>query len=44
MTHDKFRSSEWFQGSYKSNYVHRSWMKNRGFPADLCDDRPVIGI
>jgi dihydroxyacid dehydratase/phosphogluconate dehydratase len=25
-------------------FVHRSWMKNQGFPADLFDGRPVIGI
>ena len=44
MKNDKFRSAEWFQGAYKGNYVHRSWMKNQGFPADLFDGRPVIGI
>ena len=24
--------------------MHRSWMKNEGFPADMFDGRPVIGI
>ena len=34
----------WFGGEDKGNFVHRSWMKNQGFPADLFDGRPVIGI
>ena len=25
-------------------FLYRSWMKNQGFPADLFDGRPVIGI
>ena len=28
----------------KDGFIHRSWMKNQGFPADLFDGRPVIGI
>ena len=38
------RSSGWFRGNYKGAYVHRSWMKNQGFPPHLFDGRPVIGI
>ena len=38
------RSAGWFKGSYKGAYVHRSWMKNQGFPPHLFDGRPVIGI
>ncbi len=41
---NKLRSQEWFGGEDKGNFVHRSWMKNQGFPADLFDGRPVIGI
>jgi dihydroxyacid dehydratase/phosphogluconate dehydratase len=41
---DPFRSSAWFGGSGKMAFVHRSWMKNQGYPADLFDGRPVIGI
>ncbi len=40
----KLRSQEWFGGEDKGNFVHRSWMKNQGFPPDLFDGRPVIGI
>ena len=38
------RSTNWFGGEDKGNFVHRSWMKNQGFTADMFDGRPVIGI
>ena len=38
------RSAGWFAGTDKSAFVHCSWMKNQGLPADLVDGRPVIGI
>jgi dihydroxy-acid dehydratase len=38
------RSAGWFSGADKSAFVHRSWMKSQGLPADLFDGRPVIGI
>ena len=28
----------------KDGFIHRSWMKNNGFPDDVFDGRPVIGI
>lgn len=40
----KLRSQEWFGGMSKDAIYHRGWMKNQGFPADLFDGRPVIGI
>ncbi|MEM8657816.1 MAG: L-arabinonate dehydratase [Pseudomonadota bacterium] len=40
----KLRSQEWFSGTSKDAIYHRSWMKNQGFPPDLFDGRPVIGI
>jgi L-arabonate dehydrase len=40
----KLRSSEWFGGAGKNAFMHRSWMKNQGVPADLFDGRPVVGI
>src|SRR5262252_1294435 len=40
----KLRSSDWFGGPGKNAFMHRSWMKNQGLPADLFDGRPVIGI
>ncbi len=38
------RSSQWYGKPDKDGYAHRSWMKNRGMPADQFDGRPVIGI
>ncbi len=40
----KLRSQKWYGGTSRDNIYHRSWMKNQGFPADLFDGRPVIGI
>ncbi|MCG3159547.1 MAG: L-arabonate dehydratase [Acidobacteria bacterium] len=40
----KFRSAEWFGPTDKGGFIHRSWMKNQGFPNHLFDGRPVIGI
>ncbi|MCB1438801.1 MAG: dihydroxy-acid dehydratase [Nitratireductor sp.] len=40
----KLRSQEWFGGTGRDQIYHRSWMKNQGFPNDLFDGRPVIGI
>jgi L-arabonate dehydrase len=40
----KLRSSEWFGGTGKNAFLHRSWMKNQGLPGHLFDGRPVIGI
>jgi L-arabonate dehydrase len=38
------RSREWFGKTDKMGFIYRSWMKNQGFPDDLFDGRPVIGI
>jgi dihydroxy-acid dehydratase len=40
----KFRSAAWFGKSDKDGFLHRSWMRNQGFPDDVFDGRPVIGI
>jgi L-arabonate dehydrase len=40
----KFRSTEWFGRTDKDGFLHRSWMRNQGFPDDVFDGRPVIGI
>jgi dihydroxy-acid dehydratase len=40
----KYRSAAWFGRQDKDGFIHRSWMKNQGFPEDLFDGRPVIGI
>jgi dihydroxy-acid dehydratase len=41
---NKRRSQEWFGRSGKDGFLHRSWIKNQGYPDDLFDGRPVIGI
>ena len=38
------RSQHWFGPTDKGGFIHRSWMKNQGFPDHLFDGRPVIGI
>ncbi len=38
------RSQAWFGKADKDGFLHRSWMKNQGIPADSFDGRPVIGI
>jgi L-arabonate dehydrase len=40
----KRRSQHWFGDHGKDGFIHRSWMKNQGLPADSFDGRPVIGI
>jgi dihydroxy-acid dehydratase len=40
----KLRSQEWYGGTGRDQIYHRGWMKNQGFPHDLFDGRPVIGI
>jgi L-arabonate dehydrase len=40
----KLRSQGWFGKNDRDGFSHRSWMKNQGWPRDLFDGRPVIGI
>ena len=40
----KLRSQEWYGGNSRDNIYHRGWLKNQGYPNDLFDGRPVIGI
>src|SRR6516162_8534232 len=40
----KYRSAAWFGHPDKDGFIHRSWMKNQGFPENVFDGRPVIGI
>src|SRR6476619_1326906 len=44
MSERKLRSEAWFARQDKMGFYYRSWLKNRGFPADQFDGRPVIGI
>ncbi|MCO4837275.1 MAG: dihydroxy-acid dehydratase [Oceanospirillaceae bacterium] len=38
------RSQAWYGGADKDGFIHRSWMKNQGFPDHVFDGRPIIGI
>ncbi len=38
------RSQAWFARQDKMGFYYRSWLKNRGFPQDQFEGRPVIGI
>ncbi len=40
----RLRSQEWFGKPDRDGFMHRSWMKGQGYPEDLFDGRPVIGI
>jgi L-arabonate dehydrase len=40
----KLRSQEWYGRQDKMGFLYRSWMKNQGWPHDLFEGRPVIGI
>lgn len=40
----RLRSQDWFGAEGLLGFGHRSWMKNQGYPDDLFDGRPVIGI
>jgi dihydroxy-acid dehydratase len=44
MDKKKLRSQEWFGGADKMGFVHRSWLRNQGYPDDYFRGRPVIGI
>ncbi len=41
---NKLRSQSWFGRQDREGFMYRSWMKNQGWPHDLFDGRPVIGI
>ncbi|MTB52088.1 IlvD/Edd family dehydratase [Lewinella sp. W8] len=44
MSDKKLRSYEWFGKNDKMGFVHRSWLRNQGYPNDYFSGRPVIGI
>jgi len=44
MSQTKLRSAAWFARQDKMGFYYRSWLKNRGFPQDQFEGRPVIGI
>ena len=40
----KLRSQEWYGATSRDAIYPRGWMKNQGYPHDVFDGRPVIGI
>jgi len=40
----KLRSQEWYGGTSRDTIYHRGWLKNQGYPDDVFDGRPIIGI
>lgn len=39
------RSKEWFDpNDEKKAFIHRSWLRNQGYPDDYFEGKPVIGI
>jgi L-arabonate dehydrase len=40
----KLRSQKWYGRKDRDGFLYRSWMKNQGWPHDLFDGRPLIGI
>jgi L-arabonate dehydrase len=40
----RLRSQQWYGRKDRDGFLYRSWMKNQGWPHDLFDGRPVIGI
>ena len=40
----KRRSSFWYGNKDRDGFIHRSWMKNQGFPDHAFDGRPIVGI
>lgn len=43
MTKEK-RSRAWYGKNDRGGVIHRSWVKNQGFPGHVFDGRPIIGI
>ncbi|HXW56269.1 MAG TPA: IlvD/Edd family dehydratase [Candidatus Cybelea sp.] len=40
----KLRSQEWYARQDREGFVYRSWMKSEGYPPDLFEGRPIIGV
>jgi L-arabonate dehydrase len=38
------RSSEWFQAPEYYGFGRRAWLRSEGFPADVFNGKPVVGI
>jgi dihydroxy-acid dehydratase len=44
MTEKKRRSQAWYGKLDKDGFIHRSWIKNQGYPDHVFDGRPIVGI
>src|SRR5215203_6100152 len=44
ITTNGLRSADWFGKNDKMGFVHRSWLRNQGYPDDYFRGKPVIGI
>src|ERR1700728_3255249 len=40
----ELRSRQWYSRQGREGFLYRSWMKKDGWPSDLFDGRPLIGI
>ena len=40
----ELRSQAWFGPNDFHGFIHRGWLKNQGWPADLFEGKPVVGI
>lgn len=38
------RNFAWYGKNDRDGFIHRSWMKNQGYPDQAFDGRPIIGI
>ena len=38
------RSSQWFQAPGYHEMARRAWLRSEGFPADVFDGKPIVGI
>ena len=38
------RSSQWFQAPGYHGMARRAWLRSEGFPADVFDGKPIVGI
>jgi L-arabonate dehydrase len=43
-TFKKLRSQDWYGRTDRDGIIYRAWMKNQGWPHNLFDGRPIIGI
>src|SRR5258708_20030138 len=40
----QLRSAAWFGAQGRAGMIYRSWLQSEGFPREVFDGRPVIGI